>query len=88
MGVFEMLRWKVPAIVILLHLHLITMDGLRDDQVSCSNSFLAKVFADDSTCVDRFHAYLQAYDWVEFFSGAGKVSQSMRQVQLLEWMPS
>ena len=72
MGVYEMLKYHAPPILILLHLHLVNNVNLRADEASASALFVC--FFPAPRHALSGHLFLQAYDWVEFFSGEGKVS--------------
>ena len=78
MGVYEMLKYHAPPILILLHLHLVNNVNLRADEASASALFVC--FFPAPRHALSGHLFLQAYDWVEFFSGEGKVSAELRRV--------
>ena len=76
MTLVEMMRWGAPAMLILLHLHLLFLEEL-DGRVAGASAVWCL-----SCCLVSMHGGpCQAYDWVEYFSGAGKVSKAMREAR-------
>ena len=78
MVVAELLSKGAPAVLVLLVLHLISTPELSSSEARLSEEHWWMMY-----CIYFNVAWSQVYDYVEFFSGAGKVSATLSCAQTL-----